>query len=139
MTKAGGSEALRQHGGRIDTAARLYPQALSPWLDLSTGISPHAYPLPPIAPEVWRRLPLGRDLAALEAAATAAYGCPAGMVLVPVPGSEIATRMLPGIGRGGARVGLLGPTYPSHAAAWEGGGAVVRPLAGLPPPEADVV
>lgn len=137
MTEAGGSELLRQHGGRIDAAARLYPQAPTPWLDLSTGISPHAYPLPPVAPEVWRRLPLGRDLAALEAAAAGAYGCPAGMVLVPVPGSEIAIRLLPWLVPARSRVGLLGPTYPSHAAAWSGSGAVVRSLAGLPPPDAD--
>ena len=35
--------ALTYHGGRADAAARLYPDAPAPWLDLSTGINPFAW------------------------------------------------------------------------------------------------
>src|ERR1700704_3967578 len=41
---------LRIHGGRIDTAALLYPSAPQPWIDLSTGIKPVALPRPPKPP-----------------------------------------------------------------------------------------
>ena len=63
-------------------------------------------------------------MAQLIAAASDAYGLPAGAAIVPVPGSELAIRLLPLI-IGAGRVGLVGPTYGSHAAAWRGAGAEV--------------
>jgi cobalamin biosynthetic protein CobC len=130
------SASLREHGGRVDEAERLYPSAETPWIDLSTGINPHAYPVPPVPPETYRRLPLARDIAALSEAAASAYGRPAGMALLPVPGSELAIRLLPLLQGGRARVGIVGRTYSSHAAAWQEAGAEVRPLSGLPDPAA---
>ena len=41
-----GETELRVHGGRIDAAALLYPSAPQPWIDLSTGINPVAWPVP---------------------------------------------------------------------------------------------
>lgn len=128
--------SLREHGGRVDEAERLYPSAETPWIDLSTGINPHAYPVPPVPPEAYQRLPLGRDIAQLAEAAAAAYGRPAGTALLPVPGSEIAIRLLPLLQGGRARVGIVGRTYSSHAAAWQEAGAEVRPLSALPDPAA---
>ena len=58
-----GFEAFAYHGGAIDVARRLAPDAPEPWIDLSTGINPHAYPLPDLAPDVWTRLPAARRLA----------------------------------------------------------------------------
>ncbi|RAI44533.1 threonine-phosphate decarboxylase [Rhodoplanes roseus] len=127
---------LRGHGGRIDEAERLYPEAPQPWVDLSTGVSPYAYPIPAVDPDLYRRLPLGRDTARLADAAAAAYGRPAGTALLPVPGSEMAIRLLPLVLGAKARVGVVGRTYSSHAAAWEDAGAEVRPLADLPDPAA---
>ena len=69
-------DILTAHGGRIDAAAELYPAAPQPWIDLSTGINPHPYPVPPVEPALWQRLPLARDLDDLVAAATAYYGQP---------------------------------------------------------------
>ena len=57
------------HGGALDVARRLCPEAPAPWIDLSTGVNPHAYPLPDLAPDLWTRLPDSDALAALEAAA----------------------------------------------------------------------
>ncbi len=86
------SRDLTFHGGRIEAAARLYPDAPRPWLDLSTGINPHAW-TPPLGLAVdQQRLPSGEALAALLAAAGAAFGF-AG-ALAAVPGSELALRLL---------------------------------------------
>jgi cobalamin biosynthesis protein CobC len=126
--------ALRIHGGRIDTAALLYPSAPQPWIDLSTGINPVSWPVPSIPPERYRRLPLARELAEMTAAAAGAYGLPANAAMVPVPGSEIAIRLLPRL-LGSGRVGILAPTYGSHAAAWRDAGGEVHELGALPAPD----
>jgi cobalamin biosynthesis protein CobC len=125
--------ALRIHGGRIDIAARLYPSAPRPWIDLSTGINPVAWPVPDIPLARYQRLPLADEMAQLTAAAAAAYGLPANAAVVPVPGSELAIRLLPRV-IGAGRVGILTPTYGSHAAAWQDSGAEVHGLAALPDP-----
>ncbi|CUU41741.1 Threonine-phosphate decarboxylase [Blastochloris viridis] len=93
--------------------------------------------MPPIDPALWHRLPLASDLDELLAAAAAYYGRPEGMRLVPVAGSESAIRLLPRIVRA-RRVGILGPTYPSHAAAWNAAGCVLADLSVLPDPTADL-
>jgi cobalamin biosynthesis protein CobC len=125
---------LRIHGGRIDTAARLYPSAPHPWIDLSTGINPIAWPVPQIPLARYQRLPLGRELAQMTAAAADAYGLPANAAIVPVPGSEIAIRLLPRV-LGPGRVGILAPTYGSHAAAWRDADGEVHELVALPDPK----
>jgi cobalamin biosynthesis protein CobC len=124
---------LRIHGGRIDTATLLYPSAPQPWIDLSTGINPIAWPVPTIPLARYQRLPLGREIEQMTTAAADAYGLPANAAIVPVAGSEIAIRLLPRmIGHG--RVGILTPTYGSHAAAWRDVGAEVHELVALPDP-----
>src|ERR1700761_5695001 len=125
--------ALRIHGGRIDIAASLYPLAPQPWIDLSTGINPICRPVPLLSPALYQRLPLAAGMAQLVAAAARAYGCPDNAAIVPVPGSEIAIRLLPRVGRV-KRIGILGPTYGSHAAAWRAAGAEVDELDALPEP-----
>jgi cobalamin biosynthetic protein CobC len=64
-------------------------------------------------------------------AAVNVYGLPAGAAIVPVPGSEIAIRLMPRL-LGPGRVGIVGPTYGSHGAAWRDAGAEVHELAALP-------
>lgn len=126
-----GIDGLRIHGGRIDLAASLYPSAPKPWIDLSTGINPIPWPVPAISPARYQRLPFAREIAEMTAAGAAAYGLPANATMLPVPGSEIAIRLLPRmIGHG--PVGLLAPTYGSHATAWRAAGADVHELAELP-------
>src|ERR1700738_5285154 len=77
---------LRIHGGRIDTAALLYPSAPQPWIDLSTGINPIAWPVPPIPLARYQRLPLAREIGQLSEAAAGAYGLPAHAAIGPVAG-----------------------------------------------------
>jgi cobalamin biosynthetic protein CobC len=122
---------LRIHGGRIDAAALLYPSAPQPWIDLSTGINPIAWPVPPVPLARYQRLPLAHEIEQMTAAAAEAYGLPANAAIVPVPGSEIALRLLPRM-NGARRVGILAPTYGSHAAAWRDAGAEVNELDALP-------
>jgi cobalamin biosynthetic protein CobC len=122
---------LRVHGGRIDLAASLYPSAPKPWIDLSTGINPVPWPVGQVPLERYQRLPLASEIAEMTAAAATAYGLPANAVMLPVSGSEMAIRLLPRlIGAGG--VGILAPTYGSHAMAWREAGADVHELAALP-------
>ena len=60
---------MLDHGGRLREAAARYDIPLNDWLDLSTGINPHGWPVPPLPPAVWQRLPEAGD--GLEAAAEA--------------------------------------------------------------------
>ena len=117
------AEAFTYHGGALDVARRLAPGAPKPWIDLSTGINPHPYPLPDLAPELWSRLPGSGALAELEAAAASRYGAPAGMV-VAGPGSQALIQALARIIPRGA-VGVLGPTYGGLEAAFAAAGAQV--------------
>src|SRR5271156_2451944 len=88
---------LRIHGGRIDLAASLYPFAPQPWIDLSTGINPICWPVPQLPAALYHRLPLARQMTEMATAAAETYGLPTNAVLIPVPGSEIAIRLLPRI------------------------------------------
>lgn len=108
-----------EHGGRLQAARRAYPGAPEPWIDLSTGISPWAYPLPELLPEDWARLPDPSALADLERLAGRAFGVPPGAATVAAAGSESLLRLLPTL-RPHARVAIVGPTYGGHADAWAG-------------------
>ena len=59
------------HGGDLSAIRRRYPDAPEPWIDLSTGISPLAYPVADLSPEAWSRLPSREAEQALIAAAAA--------------------------------------------------------------------
>lgn len=105
------------HGGQLRHASRTYGIPLERWLDLSTGISPWAYPLPPVPPDCWQRLPEAED--GLEAAAAHYYGSTA---LLPVNGSQQAIQALPHLRPARQRVGILSPAYHSHQQAWQAAG-----------------
>ncbi len=113
---------MLEHGGRLRSAERKYGIPEREWLDLSTGINPNGYPVPPLAPDVWQRLPDGDD--ALRVAATRYFGSES---LLPVAGSQAAIQALPRL-RTSSRVGVLSPTYGEHAHAWRRAGHVVREL-----------
>lgn len=110
-------DPLRQHGGRLSEARRLFPHAPLPWIDLSTGISPWPYPLVDIGSECWQRLPEPDALAALEAAAANTFSIADTAHIVAVPGSDLAIRMVAQL-LDGKSAGLLSPIYSGHVAAW---------------------
>jgi cobalamin biosynthesis protein CobC len=115
--------AFTYHGGALEVARRLAPEAPEPWIDLSTGINPHAYPLPELEPEVWSRLPESGALARLEAAAAQRYGVDPTHT-VAGPGSQALIQALSHILPNGL-IGALGPTYSGFASAFAAAGARV--------------
>ncbi|WP_238257504.1 threonine-phosphate decarboxylase CobD [Methylorubrum podarium] len=126
---SGSSDAIAHggilHGGDLDAARRLFPDAPEPWLDLSTGINPVPYPLPPLIASALHRLPSPGDLARLKTAASAAYGAPGPDHVVAAPGTQILIETLPRLVPP-AHVAVVGPTYAEHAAAWARSGHTVR-------------
>ncbi|WP_159728021.1 threonine-phosphate decarboxylase CobD [Methylosinus sp. Ce-a6] len=112
------------HGGRLDLAQARFPEAPEPWIDLSTGVSPYPYPFPPLAPEVFTRLPDVAALAALERIAAGAYRAGSQALVVAGAGTQAFIQWLPRI-RPAARVAVLGLTYEEHPAAWRAAGASV--------------
>jgi cobalamin biosynthetic protein CobC len=115
------SEARIWHGGDLDEARRLFPQAPEPWIDLSTGINPIAYPVPPFPVSLFTRLPSPADHRDLEAAAAEAYGAKDAAMVVAAPGTQVLISLLPHL-RPRSRVAVLGPTYAEHAQAWRKAG-----------------
>lgn len=110
-------ESLFAHGGRLAAAAEAFPGAPQPWIDLSTGISPFAYPVPHLPFESWTRLPDPADLIRLERVAAACFGVGDESRVIATPGSEIGLRLLAAM-REPARVAIASPTYASHAEVW---------------------
>ena len=106
------------HGGRLTEARRLFPSAPEPFIDLSTGINPLPYPIPPIAPSAWTRLPEPEAIARLEAVAAKAYGVADGSMVASVPGTQLLISLLPRLFPY-ASVAILGPTYGEYARSFE--------------------
>nr|WP_315456974.1 threonine-phosphate decarboxylase [uncultured Sphingorhabdus sp.] len=111
------ADPLLQHGGRIAVAAARFPSAPKPWLDLSTGISPWAYPVDEIDLADWQNLPSNDDLTELELAAANAFDGVSPDQIVAVPGTDFAIRLLAQL-LPTDRVGIVGPTYSAYKSAW---------------------
>ena len=112
------------HGGRLMLARRMFPEAPSPFLDLSTGINPHAYRLPPLPPASFTRLPEPEEISALEQEAARVYGVDDPAMVVAAPGTQALIQWLPRLFPQ-ASVTILAPTYAEHAHAWASAGTRV--------------
>lgn len=113
------------HGGNLHEAATRYGIPYAQWLDLSTGINPHGYPVPPVPADAWRRLPDdGDDFAACAARY---YHAPDAAHVLPVAGSQAAIRTLPTL-LPRARVGIAALTYGEYAPAFSRAGHVIDRL-----------
>lgn len=133
-----GDTALKPivHGGDLGEVKQRFPEAPRPWIDLSTGINPVPYPVPPVGAEAWSQLPAAADGEALLAAAAARYGVRDAKTIVAAPGTQALIQLLPRLVPQG-RVAIVGPTYQEHQVCWERQGHEVRVV---PKPEdADVV
>ncbi|MEJ7926138.1 aminotransferase class I/II-fold pyridoxal phosphate-dependent enzyme [Sphingobium sp. AN641] len=106
------------HGGRLGAARLQFPDAARPWIDLSTGINPHAWSGANDIAIDWRALPDEGDLRALEATAAHYFGADPAHVCA-LPGSEVGLRLLGAMLPGGH----VAPAYPTHAAAFPDLGA----------------
>ncbi|WP_336968510.1 threonine-phosphate decarboxylase [Sphingobium aromaticiconvertens] len=81
------------HGGRLSKAKAHFGNVGAQWLDLSTGINPHAWPGVSNLSIDWRSLPDVKALEALEAAAAHHFGVDPAHICA-VPGTEVGLRML---------------------------------------------
>ena len=101
------------HGGRIDLARALFGGP--DWLDLSTGISPWAFPVD-IPREALTRLPSPDDLALLETRAAECFGSDPAATMA-VPGSDLGLRLI-GHMLSAQRTAAVVPGYSGHTAMW---------------------
>lgn len=103
-----------KHGGNLTEAAQEFGIPTDQWLDLSTGINPFGYPVPQIPPQIWQRLPNGRD--ALIKASSRYYRCLPENILA-IPGSQFAIQNLPAL-LPQTRIAIPAIGYQEHKAAW---------------------
>ncbi len=120
-----------EHGGRLDVARALYPEAPEPWIDLSTGISPWGYPVPNVSGEDMHRLPDAAQLQNLVEIARVAYRAPAAAEIVALPGTDAGLSILPWLFREPKRVAILAPAYSGHGTAWTAAGHSVSSIESL--------
>ncbi len=106
---------MPDHGGNLDLAMRLYGGCHDDWIDLSTGINPHPYPLPVIPEKSWSCLPTRNDMDSLEKAACQAYGTRG--CVIAISGAQSAIQLVPRLRKPGL-VNILSPTYAEHATAF---------------------
>ena len=108
--------AAVDHGGSLGRARALFPYAQLPFVDLSTGINPHSYPLFELPATILSRLPEAGHARELAEVAASAYGAPSPANVAAAPGTQILLpRVASLIAPGQALV--LGPTYAEHARA----------------------
>jgi cobalamin biosynthetic protein CobC len=109
------------HGGGIDAAALRYGGRRAGWLDLSTGINPVPFPIPPLPPEAWTALPDRAAARGLTEAARALWSVPEGAAILAAPGASALIARIPALAEPG-RVAIPGPTYNEHARAFAAAG-----------------
>jgi len=119
--------ALPSHGGDLGLAEARFGKPAQGWLDLSTGISPFAYPVPALPQELWQRLPSAADDFALRQTAGAAYGVDDPDFLAASPGSQALLQILPRL-RPFSQVAVIGPTYGEYSRCWSIAGHHVLPM-----------
>jgi cobalamin biosynthetic protein CobC len=113
---------MLEHGGNRIEAARRYDIAIERWLDLSTGINPHAWQGAMPSSASWQRLPEADD--GLLAVASKYYGS---AQLLAVSGSQSAIQILPRM-RTKCRIGVIKPSYAEHAHRWRAAGHEITAL-----------
>ena len=114
------------HGGSLMQAAALFPEAPTPWIDLSTGVNPHPHSRRPMPSALLMRLPEPARHARLCAVAAAAWGVAPGAEVVAAPGTQILLAQIMMLARpasaGPVRTMILSPTYAGHADAAKAAG-----------------
>jgi len=109
-------EGAVDHGGSLGRARVLFPNAVLPFVDLSTGINPLSYPLFDLpATSLWR-LPEAGQARELTEIAARTYGAPSPANVVAAPGTQILLPRVASWVRPGKAL-VLGPTYAEHARA----------------------
>ena len=95
----------------------MFPDAPEPFIDLSTGINPHPYPLPALAAGYFRAPAGSRQRPAARSDRGAAPTArPSADHVVPAPGTQILLPQVAALVPPG-RAAMLAPTYAEHARA----------------------
>lgn len=105
------------HGGDLVSASRQFGIEPGGWVDLSTGINPESFPIPPLDPACYRRLPYPSS--GLVSAARVYYGAHEGLA---VAGTQAAIQALPAMLEP-LPVLLPQPGYQEHYLRWQAAGA----------------
>ncbi|TIS90470.1 threonine-phosphate decarboxylase CobD [Mesorhizobium sp.] len=108
-----GAGAVVDHGGSLGRARALFPHAPQPFIDLSTGINPHSYPLFELPATALSRLPEAARTRELADVAARAYGAPSAANVAAAPGTQILLPRVASLVSPG-RALVLGPTYAEH-------------------------
>lgn len=117
MTTSAPAQPPRDHGGGLDAAAARFGGTRAEWLDLSTGINPVPYPLPPLPADAWTALPDRAAFDRLERAARRFWQVPDSATVIAAPGASALIARLPSLARPGT-VYIPAPTYNEHHAAF---------------------
>lgn len=120
--------SVTDHGGSLARARALFPHAPEPWVDLSTGINPHSYPLFDLPATSFSRLPEPGRVRQLAAVAATAYGAPLASNVLPAPGTQVLLPLVAALVPAG-RALVLSPTYSEHRRAAAIAGHEVREVA----------
>lgn len=107
------ADVVTDHGGSLGRAGALFPGAPKPWVDLSTGINPHSYPLFDLPATAFSRLPEDARTHELSALAARTYGAPGAANVVCAPGTQILLPLVMALATPG-RAKVLSPTYAEH-------------------------
>lgn len=102
------------HGGRVAEARAVFGG--EDWVDLSTGIAPWTWPVEPGLAGL-DRLPEPAGIRGLEAAAAQAFAVTDPELVVAVPGTDLAMRLLASL-ISATSPAVLQPGYAGHHAAW---------------------
>jgi len=108
----------RDHGGAIDAAIAQFGGPKSAWVDLSTGINPHSYPLPEFSRSDWSDLPDHGAMQALLNAARAFWQVPETAEIIAAPGASSLISRLPYLCQP-TKIQIARATYNEHRAAFE--------------------
>ncbi len=111
----------RDHGGGLDAAIAKFGGTRAEWLDLSTGINPVPYPLPPLPADAWTALPDRNATDRLIGLARRYWDVPDAADILPAAGASALIAQLPRM-RPNGRVEIPGPTYNEHGAAFRAAG-----------------
>ncbi|WP_417623308.1 threonine-phosphate decarboxylase [Paremcibacter congregatus] len=119
----------RFHGGDLHHIKQTYPDAHTPWVDLSTGINPWGYPwMEKLSSErlyqAGNRLPGDNDYERCRQAYARYLNCTTEK-LVFGPGSQALLEKLPALFPH-SDVYVLGPTYQEHGHSWDRMGHTVH-------------
>jgi cobalamin biosynthetic protein CobC len=101
------------HGGDLAAARQMFPDAPEPFIDLSTGINPHPYPVPELSSVLFERLPDRAHVRRLATVAAQCYGAPSAGHVLPAPGTQILLAQVAMLVPPG-RAAILRTTYAEH-------------------------